>query len=56
MMCKVYSCKHNKRGTCIIKQSSGGPMPCEFYVKPLDNRTSINQGPVYPSGRHRVIK
>lgn len=56
-MCRAYDCAHNKRGMCIINQElKGGPTPCEFYIKPIDNRTSINHGPVYPSGRHRVIK
>lgn len=56
-MCRAYDCTHNKRGMCIINQElNGGPTPCKFYRKPIDRRTSINHGPVYPSGRHRVIK
>ena len=56
-MCRTYSCKHNKRGTCVIHQElNGGPTPCKSYIKELDNRTSINHGPVMPSGRHRIIK
>lgn len=57
-MCRAYDCAHNKRGACVINQEvlNDGPTPCKSYRKPIDRRTAINHGPVYHSGRNRIIK
>ena len=55
-MCSMYSCKHNKRGACRIGRAPSGQNACKFYMKPIDNRTSLNHGPVKPGDRHRFFK
>ncbi len=55
-MCHIYDCKHNKCGACRIGRKPCGLDACDFYVKPVDNRTSLNHGPVKSRNRHRFFK